>query len=126
MKKNRINKINQNWNFPPKTVWTLEDLNVYICPSDDEDSSSLDKDRDSIYEDLSEYSSGRGSLEMEKQVEDANKAGTKDGKDNKISTLEMFGKKGTVLRALWAEMPEVMVPLRLFFDLLRHAKILHL
>lgn len=70
----------------------------------DDDDSSLDKD--SIYEDLSEYSSGRGSMDMEKRAdEDSSKVKDKE----KISTLEMFGKKGTVLRALWAEMPEVRI-----------------
>lgn len=28
-------------------------------------------------------------------------------KSKKLSTLEMFGKTGSVLRALWADMPEV-------------------
>lgn len=28
-------------------------------------------------------------------------------KSKKLSTLELFGKTGSVLRALWAEMPEV-------------------
>ncbi|XP_052821353.1 rho guanine nucleotide exchange factor 5-like isoform X2 [Mya arenaria] len=68
--------------------------------SDEEDDSSPEKE--TIYEDLSEYSSGRGSLEIEKRVEEA-----KETRDSKISTLEMFGKKGTMLRALWAEMQEV-------------------
>ena len=65
----------------------------------DEESFEGDED-DRVYEDLSEYSSGRGSLEIDKKTD-------ADTAKNKISTLEMFGKKGTVLRTLWAEMPEV-------------------
>ena len=75
---------------------------IYV---DDEDNSSMEKDRDSVYEDLSEYSSGRGSLEMSEKPADDTTSTT--SKSSKMSTLEMFGKKGTVLRALWAEMPEV-------------------
>lgn len=47
-------------------------------------------------------------MDMEKRAdEDSSKVKDKD--KEKISTLEMFGKKGTVLRALWAEMPEVRI-----------------
>ncbi|XP_053378788.1 uncharacterized protein LOC123528066 isoform X3 [Mercenaria mercenaria] len=68
--------------------------------SDEEGYYDEDGDKESVYEDLSEYSSGRGSLDMDRKPEE-------DSKAKKISTLEMFGKKGTVLRTLWAEMPEV-------------------
>ncbi|WAR15294.1 ARHGQ-like protein [Mya arenaria] len=77
-----------------------KEISSKSCFHNEEDDSSPEKE--TIYEDLSEYSSGRGSLEIEKRVEEA-----KETRDSKISTLEMFGKKGTMLRALWAEMQEV-------------------
>lgn len=69
--------------------------------ADEEGYYDEEGDKESVYEDLSSYSSGRGSLDLERKPEEDS------SKTNKISTLEMFGKKGTVLRALWAEMPEV-------------------
>ena len=77
-------------------LWT----NTHTHVTDEDDDASLDKD--SVYEDLSEYSSGRGSMELR-----AGEETSPPTQDAKLSTLEMFGKKGTVLRALWSEMPEV-------------------
>ncbi|KAH3822455.1 hypothetical protein DPMN_124233, partial [Dreissena polymorpha] len=78
----------------------------YIESDEEDDYSSGAETRDSIYEDLSEYSSsGRGSMELEKPTPGA--APSPGQQQDKISTLDMFGKKGTVLRTLWAEMPEV-------------------
>ena len=60
------------------------------------DEEEYDNGGDKIYEHLSNLSSGSSP--------------TEDEAPKKISTLEMFGKSGTVLRALWAEMPEVDMP----------------
>ena len=75
--------------------------NFYFVTDEEEYDSAGEK----VYEDLSDFSSGSTPSEVE---------GTTDEKpQSRISTLEMFGKKGTVLRALWAEMPEVMYIVRL-------------
>lgn len=64
------------------------------------DEEEYDSEGEKVYEDLSDFSSvSTPSSPTEGSVEDKTL--------KKISTLEMFGKKGTVLRALWAEMPEV-------------------
>lgn len=68
---------------------------------DESDEEGYEEEEDRVYEDLSEYSSGRGSMEMDKKQEPDISA------QKKISTLEMFGRKGTVLRTLWADMQEV-------------------
>ena len=67
------------------------------------DEEEYDSQGDKVYEELSGYSS-QGSPTDEAADSKAQK---------KLSTLEMFGKKGTVLRALWAEMPEVKSDIRI-------------
>ena len=62
------------------------------------DEEEYDSQGDKVYEDLSDFSS---------QSSPTDEAAD-DTAQKKLSTLELFGKKGTVLRALWAEMPEVM------------------
>lgn len=53
---------------------------------------SSDSSKDRIYEDLDAVTQSKSDEESRK---------------NKMSTLEMFGKTGSVMRALWSEMPEV-------------------
>ncbi|KAL5014745.1 hypothetical protein ScPMuIL_009015 [Solemya velum] len=61
--------------------------------SDTED-DEYGKDEDRLYEDLNDLMGDTS----EETVEEGNKG--------RLSTLEMFGKSGAVLRALWSEMPE--------------------
>ena len=56
---------------------------------------------ESIYEAVDEL--------LEKVRENNQFDGSVQDKPMKMSTLEMFGKTGSVLRALWSEMPEVRI-----------------
>ena len=82
----------------PKKIFfhSMTDFVCFVFFSDEEE---YDSAGEKVYEDLSDFSSG--STPSEGNV------GHEDKCQKKLSTLEMFGKKGTVLRALWAEMPEV-------------------